>query len=77
MQLYRASTGKAELHKKEAVALLTDHIRKGYSLGYSTFISGRARGIDIWAAEVVLAEKQTPSGIRLVFALPHPDFEKR
>ena len=68
---------KLNCTEKEAVALLTDQIRKAYSLGYTTFISGMARGIDIWAAEIVLAEKIIHPDIRLICALPHPDFEKR
>lgn len=38
---------KLNCTEKEAVSLLTDHIRKAYSLGYTTFISGMARWIDI------------------------------
>ena len=68
---------KLNCTENEAVALLTDHIRKAYSLGYTTFISGMARGIDIWAAEIVLGEKKVHPDIRLICALPHPDFEKR
>ena len=37
---------KLNCTEKEAVALLTDQIRKAYSLGYTTFISGMAKGID-------------------------------
>ena len=36
-----------------------------------------ARGVDIWAAEIVLARKAVNPEIRLICALPHPDFEKR
>ena len=45
--------------------------------GYRTFISGMARGVDIWAAELVLLCRQECADIRLICALPHPDFEKR
>ena len=45
--------------------------------GYRTFISGMARGVDIWAAEIVLEQKAANPQIRLICALPHPDFEKR
>lgn len=36
-----------------------------------------ARGVDIWAAELVLALKAQHPEIRLICALPHPDFEMR
>ena len=45
--------------------------------GYRTFISGMARGVDIWAAEIVLKQKAVNPQVRLICALPHPDFEKR
>ena len=52
-------------------------IRTAIRGGYRTFISGMARGVDIWAAEIVLAQKAVNPQIRLICALPHPDFEKR
>lgn len=61
----------------EAVKLLKTAIQEAYDKGYRTFISGMARGIDIWAAEVVLDERKTHPDIHLICALPHPDFEKR
>ena len=38
----------------EIVALLEREIRAAITDGFQTFISGMARGVDIWAAEVVL-----------------------
>ena len=68
---------KLQCGEAEARALLVEHIRSAYSHGFTTFISGMARGIDLWAADIVLAEKATHSDICLISALPHPDFEKR
>lgn len=45
--------------------------------GKRIFISGMARGVDIWAAELVLERKRQNSDLHLICALPHPDFEKR
>ena len=45
--------------------------------GFTTFISGMARGVDIWAAEIVLERKKINPRVRLICALPHPNFEKR
>lgn len=61
----------------EAVKLLGGAISDAYAAGYRTFISGMARGVDIWAAELVLKERRTHPGIHLICALPHPDFETR
>ena len=36
------------------IALLDKAISEAIQSGYSTFISGMARGVEIWAAEIVL-----------------------
>ena len=56
---------------------MSNAIDAAISDGYRTFISGMARGVDIWAAEIVLARRAQNQDIRLICALPHPDFEKR
>ena len=61
----------------EAVARLDTAIQDAYAFGYRTFISGMARGVDIWAAEIVLSMRKTHPDIHLICALPHPDFESR
>lgn len=45
--------------------------------GFTTFITGMAQGTDIWAAEIVLSKRRRCPQLKLVCALPHPDFEKR
>ena len=44
--------------------------------GFTTFISGMARGVDIWAAKIVLEKKRVNPEVRLICALPYPNFEK-
>ena len=39
-------------------ANLETEIRKAIDLGYDTFISGMADGVDVWAAEIVLDIKK-------------------
>ena len=58
-------------------AVLSDAIDRSIKDGFTTFISGMARGVDIVAAEIVLKKKEGNSNLRLICALPHPDFEKR
>lgn len=36
-----------------------------------------ASGTDIWAAEIVLEKKKQNKALRLICAVPHPNFEKR
>ena len=52
-------------------------IHDAIEAGYSTFITGMARGVDIWAAELVLSFRRTNPDIHLICALPHPGFEQR
>ena len=68
-----------KLHSDEAAVctVLSNAIDVAISDGFRTFITGMARGVDIWAAEIVLARRAQNQDIRLICALPHPDFEKR
>lgn len=44
--------------------------------GYRTFISGMARGVDIWAAELVLERRVFDVSLHLICALPYLGFEQ-
>lgn len=68
---------KLQATETEVVAMLRDAIKQAIDDGFRTFITGMARGVDIWAAEVVLAFRETYPDVHLICALPHPDFEKR
>ena len=56
---------------------LKKEIRRAIADGYKVFISGMARGVDIWAAQIVLAQRDGGSDIRLVCACPCHDFQRR
>ena len=45
--------------------------------GFVTFISGMARGVDIWAAELLLERRAVTPSLHLICALPYSDFERR
>ena len=68
---------KLKIDEETARVLLRQGIQTAYAAGYTTFISGMARGIDLWAADIVLEERQLHPDIHLICAVPHPDFEKR
>ncbi len=63
--------------EEHAVVALEEKIRQAIADGYTTFISGMARGVDIWAAEIVLRLRDEGVPLRLICAVPLPDFEKR
>ena len=56
--------------------MLEDAIEKAINAGYEIFISGMAVGVDVWAAEIVSDKKKDNKDIKLICALPHPNFEK-
>lgn len=68
-----------KLHADESAvcAALDRAIDEAIADGFTTFISGMARGVDIWAAEIVLCKRQTNPKLHLICACPHPDFEMK
>ena len=50
---------------------------KGYADGITTFITGMARGVDLWAGEVVLKLRMEGLPVRLVCASPYPEVAER
>jgi uncharacterized phage-like protein YoqJ len=67
---------KLRASEQEVRLALRREILRAAEEGFVTFLSGMARGVDHWAAEEVLALREA-YGLRLICALPHPDFEKR
>ena len=55
---------------------LENSILKAVSEGYTTFISGMAYGVDIWAAEIVVRLKKSNPGLHLIAAIPFPGFDE-
>ena len=55
--------------KKEILRAMDD--------GINVFISGMARGVDIWAAEIVLSLRDSGKPVKLICASPFPGFESR
>lgn len=67
-----------KLHREEEEINeeLEKMIKAAIGDGYTTFISGMARGVDIWAAEIVLMIKDYNPEIKLICAVPYEGFEK-
>ena len=59
------------------IYFLDQKIREAIDDGYTTFISGMARGVDIWAAQSVLRYQDMGYPVRLVCAVPYKGFETR
>lgn len=68
---------KLSLSEKEIKLLLKRAIDKAIADGFVTFISGMARGTDMWAAEIVLMRKKENADIHLICSSPFEGFEER
>lgn len=56
---------------------LENAIVKAIDMGYQTFITGMAYGVDIWAGEIVVRLRQENPELHLIAAVPFPGFEGR
>ena len=67
---------KLNMPESEVITWLELEIRKAIDEDFVTFISGMARGVDIWAAEIVLRIRDEGKRIHLICAVPFEGFEK-
>lgn len=68
---------KLHMTEEEVKDLLRIEIKNALLSGLYVFITGMARGIDMWAAEIVLEEREKNPQIKLVCASPYMGFETR
>ena len=67
---------KLSLSEAEVKAGLTAQIKKAIADGYTTFIPGMGKGVDLWAGEIVCKLRDHGSRIKLVAANPYDGFGK-
>lgn len=63
--------------KKSILNDLEKEIRKAVADGLNVFITGMARGVDIWAAQIVLKLRDEGCNVRLICACPYEGFERK
>ena len=68
---------KLDRSEKEIQAALQYKIKQAVQAGFTVFITGMARGVDLWAAEIVLEQRKQNDAIKLICAIPHEGFESR
>lgn len=68
----KLTRSEAEIKKDLETAIL-----RAIDDGFVTFITGTARGVDIWAGEIVLQLRQSRPNIHLIAASPYQGFESR
>ena len=62
---------------EEVKQWLEEQIDQAVADGYTTFISGCAMGVDIWAGQIVLRKKKENAELHLIAATPWPGFASR
>ena len=55
---------------------LEREIRQAFADGLNVFITGMARGVDIWAAQIVLSLRDEGYPVKLMCACPYDGFEE-
>ncbi len=68
---------KLRRSEREIKIELERAIRDAIANGYSTFITGMAYGVDIWAGEIVIRLREANPELHLIAAVPFPDFYAR
>lgn len=69
---------RPEKLSRPEIAIKTDlevQIRQAVADGRNVFITGMARGVDIWSAQIVLKLRNDGMTIRLICAYPYDGFE--
>ena len=71
---------RPEKLKRDEKSIMNDlekEIRKAVADGLNVFITGMARGVDIWAAQIVLKLRDEGCNVRLICACPYEGFERK
>ena len=68
---------RLELPEKQVIQWLDEQIRQAINDGYTEFITGMQRGVDIWAAEAFLKLRKEGKPIRLISAVAFREMENR
>lgn len=66
---------KLNMTEGKVKSALLKEIMNSAENGFNVFISGMARGVDMWAAEIVLELKEKFPDIKLIAAVPFEGFE--
>lgn len=66
---------KLNRSERDIKTALRKEIDQAVQDGFTVFITGMARGVDLWAAEIVLDLRKRNPSIKLICAIPHERFE--
>ncbi len=66
---------KLKRSKQDIIKDLESQIRRAIADGLNVFISGMSRGVDLWAAKIILKIRDSGENVKLICAVPYKDFE--
>ena len=66
---------RLEMPQKKVIQWLYEKINEAVEDGYTNFISGMQRGVDIWAAEIVIKLQKEGTPVKLIAACAFPGME--
>ena len=66
---------KLKRGKRSIIQDLEEEIRKAVADGLNVFITGMARGVDIWAAQIVLKLRAEGLDVRLICTCPYEGYQ--
>ena len=67
---------KLNVPEKIVIRKLKDAIEDAYADGFTNYISGMSRGVDLWAADLVIELRKEYQNVKLICAVPYEGFEK-
>ena len=67
---------RLEMSEGKVIAWLEEQIRKAIEDGYTDFITGMQKGVDIWAAEIIIKLKKEGKKVHLISACAWNGMEK-
>lgn len=56
---------------RRLLSVLRLHISDAIGAGYNTFLVGMARGVDLWAADIITEIKRKDPSVRLICVMPY------
>lgn len=67
---------KLNKSKRVIKAALKKEITQAIQAGYNVYLTGMARGTDLWAAEIILNLRRKNKNLKLICAVPYEGFEQ-
>ena len=68
---------KLEGYEGKIIVELRKEILKAIDCGYTTFLTGMSRGVDLWAADIIIHLRRYNPELKLIGVIPFEGFEEK